>query len=246
MSKQFWAVIIAVFLVFIAIFAFGQKGTNTPTNGNGAVSNHVEGLGQAHVTLVEYGDYECPYCGQYYPVVKQIQQQYANQITFQFRNFPLTSIHPNAFAGARAAEAASLQGKFWQMHDLLYEQNEEYYQSNETYSTWVGASNPQPFFDQYAKDLGLNLTKFNQDYSSNEVNGTINADLAAGTKLGVDATPSFYLDGKQINVGENVSQFQTLINAAIAKQAGKASTTTNSTSTGTTSQTQAPAKSKSQ
>jgi protein-disulfide isomerase len=244
MSKQFWAVIIAVVLVFVAIFAFSQKSTGNgggSLNGTGSVSQHVEGLGQAHVTLVEYGDYECPFCGQYYPIVKQIEAQYNNQITFQFRNFPLVSLHPNAFAGARAAEAAALQGKFWQMHDLLYAQNQVYYESNQTVSNWVGASNPQTFFDQYATQLGLNVTKFNQAYTSNQVNGTINADLAAGTSLGVNATPTFYLDGKKINVGESVANFQTLINVAIAKQAGKAASTP--TSAGATSQTKASSKS---
>ena len=231
------AVVLAVILVFVAIFAFGNKSTNTPTSGNGALSQHIEGLGQDHVTLVEYGDYECPYCGAYFPIVKQVVAQYNNQITFQFRNFPLTSIHPNAFAGARAAEAAALQGQFWQMYDLLYEQNEIYYSSNQPTNNWVGASNPQTYFDQFATQLGLNLTKFNQAYASNEVNGTINADLAAGNKLGVNGTPAFFLDGKQINVGESAAQFDTLINAEIAKKTGKASTSTNSTSAGTTAQT---------
>jgi protein-disulfide isomerase len=240
----FLAVIIAVILVFVAIFEFSNKSTSTSGgSGTGKLSEHIEGLGQDHVTLVEYGDYECPYCGEYFPIVKQIETEYSNQITFQFRNFPLTSIHPNAFAGARAAEAAALQGKFWQMHDLLYEQNEIYYESNQTTSNWVGASNPQTFFDQYATQLGLNIAKFNQDYSSNQVNETINADMAEGNKLGIDATPTFFIDGKQISVGESVTEFQTLINAAIAKQTGKASPSTNSTSAGSTSQTKAPAKS---
>ncbi len=87
-----------------------------------------------------------------------------------------------------------------------------YYDSNESDSTWIGASNPQTVFDQYARQLGLNLTKFNQDYASNSVNETINADMAAGNKLGIEATPTFILDGKQINVGESVTDFQTLIN----------------------------------
>jgi protein-disulfide isomerase len=237
MSKQFMAVVLAVILVFVAIFAFGNKSTNTPTSRNGALSQHIEGLGQDHVTLVEYGDYECPYCGAYFAVVKQVVAQYNNQITFQFRNFPLTSIHPNAFASARAAEAAALQGQFWQMNALLYEQNEIYYSSNQPTNNWVGAPNPQTYFDQFATQLGLNLTKFNQAYASNEVNGTINADLAAGNKLGVNGTPAFFLDGKQINVGESAAQFQSLINAEIAKKTGKASPTTNSTSAGTTPQT---------
>src|SRR5271167_4992764 len=101
MSKQFWAVIIVVVLIFVGIFAFGNKSPNSSTNSNGTLSQHIEGLGQAHVTLVEYGDYECPYCGQYYPIVKQVQAEYNSQIFFQFRNFPLVSIHQNAFAGAR-------------------------------------------------------------------------------------------------------------------------------------------------
>jgi protein-disulfide isomerase len=243
MSKQFLAVIIAVILVFVAIFAFSNKSTSTNSGGTGKPSQHIEGLGQDHVTLVEYGDYQCPYCGEYFPIVKQVVAQYNNQITFQFRNFPLTSLHPNAFAGARAAEAAALQGKFWQMHDLLYEQNEIYYESNETTNNWIGASNPQSFFDQYATQLGLNVTKFNQDYNSNQVDQTINADMAAGNKLGIDGTPTFFLDGKKISVGESVTQFQSLINAAIAKQTGSPSPTTSPTSAGSTSQTKAPAKS---
>lgn len=237
MSKQFLAVILAVILVFVAIFAFGNKAANTPTSGNGSISQHIEGLGQDHVTLVEYGDYECPYCGVYFPIVNQIATQYKNQITFQFRNFPLTSIHPNAFAGARAAEAAALQGKFWQMHDLLYQQNEIYYANNQPQNNWIAAPNPQTYFDQFATQIGLNLTKFNQDYASNQVNGTINADEAEGNKLGVSGTPAFFLDGKQINVGESAAQFQSLINAEIAKKTGKASTSTNATSAGSTAQT---------
>ncbi len=243
MSKQFWAVIVVIVLIFIGIFAFSNNGTpGGNSNNSGTPSQHIEGKGLDHVTLVEYGDYECPYCGQYYPIVKQVVSQYSNQITFQFRNFPLTSIHPNAFAGARAAEAASLMGKFWQMHDLLYEQNGIYYNSNQTANTWVGASNPLPYFDNLAKQLGLNVNKFNQYYNSNRVDNTINADMAAGNKLGVNATPTFYLDGKKISVGESVANFQTLINAAIAQKTGHAGTS--STSAGTTNQTKASSPSK--
>jgi protein-disulfide isomerase len=243
MSKQFWAVIVVVVLVFIGIFALNgntTKGSNSTTS-NGTPSQHIEGKGQDGVTLVEYGDYQCPYCGQYYSIVKQVQAEYNNQMTFQFRNFPLVSLHPNAFAGARAAEAASLQNKFWQMHDLLYEQNQIYYESNGAESTWIGASNPLPYFDEYAQQLGLNVTKFNQDFNSDQVDATINADMAAGNKLNVDATPTFFLDGKQISVGESAPEFEKLINAAIAQKAGKATTST--TSAGTTSQTKSSTKS---
>lgn len=218
MSKQFLAVIAVIVIVFIGIFALSNKPSGSKGSSSGA-SNHVEGLGQDHVKLVEYGDYQCPYCGEYFPTVKQVVQEYNKQITFQFRNFPLVSIHPNAFAGARAAEAASLQGKFWQMHDLLYEENGVYYNSNQTASTWINASDPLTDFDQYAKELGLNVTTFNQDYSSDAVNNTINADMNEGNSLNIQGTPTFFLDGKEIQVNDTVGAFQTLINAAIAKNA---------------------------
>jgi protein-disulfide isomerase len=242
MSKQFWGVIIAVIIVFVAIFAVtGNKNNSTSkTSNSGAPTEHIEGGGQDHVALVEYGDYQCPYCGEYYPIVKQVEQDFNKQITFQFRNFPLTSLHPNAFAGARAAEAAGLQGKFWQMHDLLYEENYGYYESNEKETTWINASDPTAYFDQYAKGLGLNLTEFESDYASSKVNNLINADMAAGGKLNITGTPTFFLDGKQISVGESVPEFETLIKTAIASKTGTASSSTsNTTSAGSTAQTKA-------
>lgn len=247
MSKQFLAVIAAIIIVFVGIVALTNNKSGSSGNAGGASpTNHVEGLGQDHVTLVEYGDYQCPYCAEYYATVKQVQAEYNQQMTFQFRNFPLESLHPNAFAAARAAEAAGLLGKYWQMHDLLYEQSVAYYNSNETLSNWVGASDPTTFFDQYAQQLGLNVNQFKADYASDKVNNLINADMNAGNALGVNATPTFYLDGKEIQVGNSVSGFEKLINAAIAQKTGKASPTGSSTtSAGTTQQTKAaPSKSK--
>jgi protein-disulfide isomerase len=243
MSKQFWGVVVVIVLIFVGIFAFSHKSNGSSTSTNGSPSNHTEGSSPLGVTLVEYGDYQCPYCGQYYPIVKQVQQEYSNRIVFQFRNYPLTQLHQNAFAGARAAEAASLQGKFWQMHDILYEQN-DLSQQDTSLATWLNSSNPLTYFDQYAQQLGLNINKFNQDYNSDQVDNTINADMAAGdsaakavTGQPIQGTPTFFLDGKVINVNESVSSFESLINAELAKKAGKASTTPSSSSTGSTAQT---------
>jgi protein-disulfide isomerase len=216
MSKRFLGILAALIVIFVAVVVINNQGSST--NSAGKVSDHVEGLGKDHVTLVEYGDYQCPYCGQYYSIVSQVYNEYKNDITFQFINFPLTSLHPNAFAGARAAEAASLMGKFWQMHDLLYETNVQYYASNDTISSWISASNPLSYFDTFAKQLGLNVNKFNQYYNSSQVNNTIEADMAKGNKLGIDATPTFFLDGKQIQPIESVASFQKYINAAIAQK----------------------------
>lgn len=214
MDKRFWA-ILGVLLVIVvgAIWVNNDKKNNTSSNV--APTNHIEGKGSTGVKLVEYGDYECPICGMYYPAVKQVEAQFNSQIYFQFRNLPLTSIHQNAMAGAKAAEAAAMQNKFWQMHDLLY-QNQ---------NSWAQASDPSTYFTAYAKQLGLNVTKFQQDESSDYVNNLINADMNAFNKTGQqEATPTFFLDGKYISNSQlvdsngqpSVQKFTTLINNEIA------------------------------
>ena len=221
MDKRFWGILIVLVLIFGGIFIVANNGKNTPdlTTTN-TPTNHTEGQDMDKVTLIEYGDYQCPYCAEYAPVVSQIASAYAPYITFQFRNLPLTSLHPNAFAGARAAEAASLMGKFWQMHDLLYQGGEQYYASNETAASWISSTNPLTYFDQFASQLGLNVTTFNTDYASTQVNNFINSDVAAFAKTGAqEATPTFFLNGKQIQPPDAFSDFQTDINAAI-KTAG--------------------------
>lgn len=225
MSKRFLSVIAVIIVVFVGVLLLTN---HSNSSASGTLTEHKEGLGKTGVTLVEYGDFQCPYCGQYYPIVSQVVQKYYNQITFQFRNFPLTSIHPNAFAGARAAEAAGLLGKYWQMHNLLYETNIEYYNSNATANSWISSSDPLTYFDQFAKQLGLNVTKFNQAYNSARVNNLIEADMAEGNKLGVNATPTFFLDGKQIVPNETLASFEKYINAAIAQ---KTKTATSATTT---------------
>jgi protein-disulfide isomerase len=208
MSKQFWAVIIVVILSLVGIFALtGKNSTNSSgSSANAQPTSHIEGQGTKGVTLVEYGDYECPYCGQYYPTVKAVEAKYGDAIRLQFRNFPLVNSHQNAFAAARAAEAAGLQNKFWEMHDALY--------ANQ--SQWSTSRTPSQIFDVYATQLKLDLTKFRQDYASIKVNDMINADTAAGTKLNVQGTPSYFLDGKQVQVANTIEAFSKVIDAEIA------------------------------
>lgn len=196
MDRRFLGILGAVIVIFAVIFAVSQHSSNNNGSSSGGSSSsgsqttkHIEGQGSSGVTLVEYGDYECPICEEYYQPVKDAVAQYETQIYFQFRNLPLTSIHPNAFAGARAAEAAGLQGKYWQMHDKLYENQND----------WVSTSNPRANFDQYAQAIGLNVSQFNDDYASSKVNDAINADMAAFSKTGQEeATPTFFLDGKYV------------------------------------------------
>ena len=222
MDKRFWVILIIVVLVFGGIFIASNHGkNNTPVSSSTTTpTNHVEGQNKDKVTLIEYGDYQCPYCAEYYPVLSQIATAYAPYISFQFRNLPLTSLHPNAFASARAAESAGLMGKFWQMHDLLYQEGGSYYASNETAASWVSSTSPLIYFDAFAKQLGLNINTFNTNYASTQVNNLINSDVAAFAKTGAqEATPAFFLNGKQIQPPSAFSNFQTAINAAI-KAAG--------------------------
>lgn len=190
MDKRFWAIIGVIVVVFAGTLIFNNKNTsNTSSNTNAKPTSHVEGDLTSKVTLQEYGDYECPVCESYYQVVQQVQQKYNDTVKFQFSNLPLLQVHPNAFAGARAAEAAADQGKFWQMHDALY--------TPQNWQDWSTSSNPVPFFNSYAQALGLNMTKFKSDFASSATNDKINADINAFKATGQqESTPSFFINGK--------------------------------------------------
>lgn len=219
MSNRFLAILIAIIIGIGAIFWFTRDKANAPTNGgNGSsqATNHVTGGGKKGVTLLEYGDYQCPVCEAYSSTVKQVTTTFSNDIYFQFRNLPLSQIHQNAFAAARAAEAAAKQNKFWEMHDMLYQQA--------NWQSWTNTSNPKTYFDTYAQQLGLNVAQFSTDYASSEINSTINADIAEFQKTGQQmATPAFFINGKFINNqdliddnGPSVAKFTKVINDAIA------------------------------
>jgi protein-disulfide isomerase len=226
MDRRFLAIlgiIVAVCIGFLAFSGHGSGGSNT-ASGSSQPTNHVEGDLTSKVTLVEYGDYECPVCESYFTTVQQVEEKYASQIKFQFRNLPLSQIHPNAIAGARAAEAADMQGKFWQMHDILY--------TAQNWEEWSTSSNPEPYFWTYASELGLNVNKFKTDFASVAVNNRIQADLTAFGKTGEqEATPTFFLNGKYVPNNElidaqaqtpSVDAFSKVIDAAL-KSTGQSS-----------------------
>jgi protein-disulfide isomerase len=141
--------------------------------------DHIEGSSTAPVTLVEYGDYECPYCGQAYPVIKEVQKRLGDKLQFVFRNFPLTEMHPHAQHAAEAAEAAAAQNRFWEMHDYLYEHQQAL---------------DDRYLEKYADYLGLDLVKFNTDMSSHVHAGRIREDFLSGVRSGVNGTPTFYIN----------------------------------------------------
>ena len=142
--------------------------------------DHIQGPADAPVTLLEYGDYECPYCGAAYPIVKQVQEQLGNRLRFVFRNFPITTSHPHSEQAAEAAEAAGAQGKFWEMHDHLYE-----HQQNLT----------DPDLHGYAEALELDVERFDRELAGHVHADRVREDFMSGVRSGVNGTPSFYVNG---------------------------------------------------
>lgn len=211
MSKRF-AIILAVILVaFGTIFFFTKNRAGAPSGGDGnstQTTNHIKGSTASGVVLLEYADFQCPACAQLYPVVSQVYEKYKDKIQFQFMHFPLYQIHQNAMAAHRAAEAASVQGKFWEMYDTLYARHSE----------WQSSSTPTVIFEGYANQLGLDVEKFKTDSASSAVNDTIWADINKGTSLKVSGTPTFFLDGKKIETQTTVEDFSKLIDEAIAQK----------------------------
>ncbi len=212
MSKRFLLILVGIVVLLGGVFWVTRNKASAPAAGSAQPTNHIRYTGNSGVVLLEYGDFQCPACGAYYPVIKQLETNYSDKITFQFRNFPLSQIHQNAFAAHRAAEAAAKQGKFFEMHDKLYESQQ----------SWTTAPNPNIFFEDYATQLNLNLDQFRKDSASSEVNDIINADIKAGQAIGANSTPTFVLDGKKIDQNpQDYASFAKLLDNAIKAKTGQ-------------------------
>jgi protein-disulfide isomerase len=168
---------------------------NLPVNDR----DHIQGPRTASVNLVEYGDYECPYTGQAYPIVKEIQKRLGDKLLFVFRNFPLREIHPHAQHAAEAAEAAAAQGKFWDMHDYLFEHQQALDDNH---------------LLKYAAALGIDTDKFRKEMSGHNHASQIDKSLGEGIASGVEGTPTFFING----VKHNDSWDQETLLAAINKK----------------------------
>jgi protein-disulfide isomerase len=142
--------------------------------------DHIQGSADAAVTLVEYGDYECPYCGAAYPIVKELQSRLGDGLRFVFRNFPITTSHPHAEQAAESAEAAAAQGRFWEMHDVLYENQ---------------ARLRDPDLRGYAEQLALDVGRFDQELAEHVHAARVREDFMSGVRSGVNGTPTFYVNG---------------------------------------------------
>lgn len=205
MNKVGWIIFSAAVVLLLGSLVVWTRITNPPidlsgvennsivaaSEQNGNIADHKKGNESNKVLLIEYGDYQCPSCGSAHPNINSLMEEYGKDVTFAFRNFPLTSIHPNARAAGAVAEAAGLQGKFWEMHDMLYEKQNDW--------SSLDASQRTTVFNNYARELSLDMDKFGTDIAAANVNKKINFDMALGKSVNVSATPSFFLNGEKID-----------------------------------------------
>jgi protein-disulfide isomerase len=169
---------------------------------------HLHGRADAPLLIEEYGDFQCPPCGFFHPILKKIEKEYETQVRVAFHHFPLRNMHKHAAEAARAAEAAALQGKFWQMHDLLFEKQNE----------WKDAPAARPIFLNYARTLGLDIGKFTQDIDSVTINSRVMAHESHGAARGVTGTPTVFVNGREIpfQVITNYDSFRAVIERELA------------------------------
>lgn len=188
---QFIASLIVIFVALFAYYFYAQSTGQVNKIEEIVISNtdHVRGAPDGKVTLVEFGDFQCPACGAYEPLVRKVLADNPTILKVVFRHFPLTQVHQNALLAAKASEAAGLQGKFWEMHDMLYANQKD----------WSLGLNARDFFVNYAKTLGLDEAKFATDLNSPAIEAKILAEYQEGVKLGVNSTPSFFVNGKKLS-----------------------------------------------
>ncbi len=210
-AKILTGIAVIVIIGGVLLFLKGNPQPDAPSQPVDSASlvregSHMTGTKDAKVTVVEFGDYQCPYCASINPAVAQLIKNYRgnSNVNVVFRNFPLSQ-HINSQVAAEAAEAAGAQGKFWDMHDKIYEKQADWENSNSALDIFVG----------YANELGLDVTKFRQDVGSNKFAEIIKADLDDGVKLGVDATPTFFINGQKQAFIANFDELDTKVSAAL-------------------------------
>src|SRR3989344_9374626 len=235
-DKFVLGIIIVTIIVLVGGVIFASKmGSSSPSDANSSIpvsdeqkkllevvsDDYIKGNKDASVTLVEYMDFECEACGAYYPLINQLEEEFKNEVRFVNRYFPLPG-HKNGLLSALAVEAAGKQGKYWEMHDILFENQK----------TWGEKQSPDPtIFEGYAKQIKLNIDKFKKDVVSQEIKDRVNRDKNAGVKLGVSGTPTFFLNGEKIPNPKSLEDFRSFIQAAVIKAAKPSDTTSQDTTT---------------
>jgi protein-disulfide isomerase len=221
-SRNAWIIFAAICVVILGSLIFLSRQNRAEVGdvntkeivkasaASGNIADHVYGATEGKVVLVEYGDFQCPSCQAAYPILKELKEEFKDELTFIFRNNPITQIHPNAKVAAAAAEAAGLQGKFWEMHDKLFEQQ----------NTWGNASIDERVSHMLAiaEEVGIkDMDKFKSDMESKAVSDKINFDLSLGRKDNVTGTPTILLNGEKVEDWADKDVFKQKIEDAIKR-----------------------------
>ena len=223
--KRFLPFLIIVAVLAVALFAAwiflrssqqagDSRNTATPTGSEpaGAQPPHVRGNPSAPVTLEEFGDFQCPTCGVYYGELKKIEGEFGERLRVIFREYPLVPTHQHGLEAAQVAEAAGLQGRFWEMHDKLYENQK----------AWSDVKDVMPMFIDYAKQIGIETDRFGRDLSGEAVAARIFQDGKRAHALGVNATPTFFVNGKELKADSfSPDGLRDLIRKALSGAAGQ-------------------------
>lgn len=223
LNKVTWIIFSVITVAFLTILVVFSKTTEIDiskvdvnvvqlaSKQNGNIADHVYGDADSPVTLIEYGDYQCSHCASMQPFVEAVTKQYQDKLKFIFRNFPLGASFPNSKAAAATVEAAGLQGKYWEMHNKIYDQQSDW--------TDLSGTNRTATFVSYAKELELDTDKFTEDISSSAIISKINYDQALGQKVGITGTPAFYLNGTQLDLSDigTEASLRSVIEAALKK-----------------------------
>lgn len=200
---------LAVFILAAAMYSLAKPSTAGSVPDVSEVDHARGGDATAPVTIIEYSDFQCPACGSFEPLVQSVSATYGDRVRIIYRHFPLSTLHPNAEAAAFASEAAAMQGKFWEMHDLLFDRQKD----------WDELDSPTDMFAAYAGLLELDVTQFTSDLTSDAVKDRVQIDVASGNAAGISATPTFYLNGQVIDFPANANPATYLtqqIDAALA------------------------------
>jgi protein-disulfide isomerase len=211
-SMSLWVGVVVVLIAILGILSYVVK--NSPPSGpsdgqdisnDARPDDHVVGSGS--VALIEYADYQCPACAAYYPLVKKLMEDKSldGKVKFIYRNFPLFQTHKNANYAAYAAEAAALQGKFWEMHDVLYERQTD----------WAERVDAKTIFAGYAKTIGLDEGRFVKDFDSDAIHNRVSGEYSEAVRLGLRGTPTFFLNGKKIDNPRNYEDLLSLVQKSI-------------------------------
>ncbi len=228
-----WFIVGFIVVVTAGVIIAGAYSSATPSSTTPAnfvvttapaitASDWTEGNPNAKVSLIEYGDFECPACGAYFPLMQQLFSNFSSTVLFVFRNFPLYTIHPFAGIGAQAAEAAGLEGgvaKYWAMHNLLYTDQTQW----STNTSLTPAQVVSQYFNGYAKSIGLDVNTFDSDINATSVIDKIQNDVNGGNAASINHTPTFFVNLKQIPNPTSSAGFEATLSAAVASSTASSS-----------------------